>query len=155
MLPPLPGYEQPRIDMCVPRCIDKPGLLLKSLQDKLTSQQASFAREDAEWSGETDFLSVVKKVKPHALIGTSTCPGAFTEEIVREMAKHVDCPIVFPLSNPTRLAEGNPQDITNWTEGRALITTGSPFPPVEYNGTKTEIGTRIPRRPAQTRASIS
>ena len=125
------------------RCIDKPGLLLKSLQDKLTPQQAAFARDDVEWDGKADFLSVVKKVKPHALIGTSTRPGAFTEEIVTEMAKHVDRPIVFPLSNPTRLAEGQPQDIINWTEGRALITTGSPFPPAEYRGTKTEIGTPV------------
>lgn len=123
------------------RCIDKPGLLLKSQQNKLTPEQAGFVRDDAEWAGETDFLSVVRKVKPHALIGTSTQPGAFTEEIIREMAKHVDRPIVFPLSNPTRLAEGHPQDITIWTEGRALIATGSPFPPAEYNGTKIDIGT--------------
>ncbi|KAL2108268.1 hypothetical protein VUR80DRAFT_4067 [Thermomyces stellatus] len=121
-------------------CIDKPGLLLKSQQNKLTPEQAGFVRDDAEWAGETDFLSVVRKVKPHALIGTSTQPGAFTEEIIREMAKHVDRPIVFPLSNPTRLAEGHPQDITIWTEGRALIATGSPFPPAEYNGTKIDIG---------------
>lgn len=56
------------------------------------------------------------------------------------MAKHVDHPIVFPLSNPTRLHEAQPKDINDWTEGRALIATGSPFPPVEYNGTKYEIG---------------
>lgn len=142
--PPLSQLQTVQVDgLCVLRCIDRPGLLVKSLQGKLTPQQAVFAREDSEWDGETDFLSVVKKVKPHALIGTSTHPGAFTEEVVREMAKHVDRPIVFPLSNPTRLAEAQPQDITNWSEGRALITTGSPFPPAEYNGTKTEIGTRV------------
>ena len=83
----------------------------------------------------------MKRVKPHVLIGTSTQPGAFTEVVIKEMAKHVDKPIVFPLSNPTRLAEAHPQDITNWTQGRALIATGSPFPSVEYNGAKMEIGT--------------
>jgi malate dehydrogenase (oxaloacetate-decarboxylating) len=124
------------------RCIDKQGLLLKSQGDKLTSSQRVFAKEDGEWpEGEdADLLSVIKRVKPHVLIGTSTKPGAFTEEIIREMAKHVDHPIVFPLSNPTRLHEAQPQDITNWTDGRALVATGSPFPPVEYNGTKKEIG---------------
>ncbi|KAL4920620.1 hypothetical protein BDW62DRAFT_215883 [Aspergillus aurantiobrunneus] len=122
-------------------CIDKQGLLLKSQKDKLTPSQTYFAKEDNEWPDDApiDLLSVIKRVKPHVLIGTSTKPGAFTEEIIREMAKHVDHPIVFPLSNPTRLHEAQPQDITDWTDGRAMIATGSPFPPVEYNGTKTEI----------------
>ncbi|KAL5343256.1 hypothetical protein BJX70DRAFT_394256 [Aspergillus crustosus] len=123
-------------------CIDKQGLLLKSQGDNLTSSQKVFAKEDTEWPGEqeqADLLSVIKHVQPHVLIGTSTKPGAFTEEIIREMAKHVDHPIVFPLSNPTRLHEAQPQDIANWTDGRALVATGSPFPPVEYNGTKKEI----------------
>ncbi|BCS19504.1 NAD-dependent malic enzyme [Aspergillus puulaauensis] len=122
-------------------CIDKQGLLLKSQQDELTPSQEYFARKDGEWpEGEKiDLLSVIKRVKPHILIGTSTKPRAFTEEIIREMAKHVDRPIIFPLSNPTRLHEAQPQDITKWTDGRAMIATGSPFPPVEYNGTKKEI----------------
>ncbi|KAL2009299.1 hypothetical protein VTN00DRAFT_7493 [Thermoascus crustaceus] len=122
-------------------CIDKPGLLLKSHGDKLTPAQIPFARDDAEWpdKGQLDLLSVVRKVKPHILIGTSTKPKAFTEEVVKEMAKHVDHPIIFPLSNPTRLHEAQPKDINDWTEGRALIATGSPFPPVEYNGVKYEI----------------
>ncbi|PYH90600.1 NADP+-dependent malic enzyme [Aspergillus ellipticus CBS 707.79] len=120
-------------------CIDKHGILLKSQGGKLTTSQAPFAREDNEWDCECDLLSVVKKVKPHALIGTSTTPSAFTEEIIKEMAKHVEQPIVFPLSNPTRLHEAQPQDINKWTEGRALIATGSPFPPVEYNGVTKEI----------------
>ncbi|KAJ5757399.1 uncharacterized protein N7511_006093 [Penicillium nucicola] len=123
-------------------CIDKHGLLLKSQGDSLTPAQKSFARDDSEWtdSDGQDLLSVVKTVKPHVLIGTSTQPGAFTEEIVKEMAKHVDQPIVFPLSNPTRLHEAKPEDINNWTEGRALIATGSPFPPVKYQGVEKEIG---------------
>ncbi|KKK25625.1 putative malate dehydrogenase [Aspergillus rambellii] len=122
-------------------CIDKLGLLLKSHGDKLTAAQSSFARDDGEWpEGEgVDLLSVVKIVKPHVLIGTSTRPDAFTEEILQEMARHVDRPIVFPLSNPTRLHEAKPKDITEWTEGRALIATGSPFPPVEYGGITKDI----------------
>lgn len=124
------------------RCIDKPGLLFKSLGDTLTKGQIPFAREDSEWpEGEqSDLSSVVKHVKPHVLIGTSTKPKAFTEEIIREMAKHVDRPIVFPLSNPTRLHEAQPKDLYEWTDGRALVATGSPFDPVEYGGTKYVIG---------------
>lgn len=83
---------------------------------------------------------MIRQVQPHVLIGTSTKPGAFTEEVVREMAKHVDRPIIFPLSNPTRLHEAKPQDLYNWTEGKVLTATGSPFPPVEYEGQKYEIG---------------
>ena len=124
------------------RCLDKQGLLLKSDQDKLTPAQIPFARGDVDWpDGQPrDLLNVVKHAQPHVLIGTSTKPQSFTEEIIREMAKHVERPIVFPLSNPTRLHEAKPKDINDWTEGRALIATGSPFPPVEYNGVKYEIG---------------
>ena len=130
------------------RCLDKPGLLLKSLGDQLTPAQAPYARDDDEWpgAGPPDLLSVVKKVKPHALIGTSTKPKSFTEDVIREMAKHVEKPIVFPLSNPTRLHEAQPEDINRWTDGRALIATGSPFPPVDRNGVKYEIGKRSSRR---------
>ncbi|KAJ5469048.1 Malic enzymeNAD-binding [Penicillium sp. IBT 31633x] len=122
-------------------CLDKPGLLVKSLGKELTDGQAPFARDDSEWSDEgRDLLSVIKKVHPHVLIGTSTKPGAFTEKVIRAMAKEVERPIVFPLSNPTRLHEAKPSDLYHWTEGRALIATGSPFPPVKYNGTEYEIG---------------
>ncbi|KAJ5965087.1 uncharacterized protein N7479_004963 [Penicillium vulpinum] len=121
-------------------CIDKPGLLVKSHGDQLTEGQKPFARDDAEWSdGDRDLLSVIKKVHPHVLIGTSTKPGAFTEEIIREMADHVEQPIIFPLSNPTRLHEAKPVDLYEWTDGRALIATGSPFPPVTHNGTTYDI----------------
>lgn len=126
------------------RCIDKPGLLVKSLGDQLTDGQQPFARDDDQWSDEDrDLLSVVKKVHPHVLIGTSTKPGAFTEAVIREMARNVDRPIIFPLSNPTRLHEAKPDDLYHWTEGRALVTTGSPFPPVNYNGVEHEIGTYL------------
>ncbi|KAL4897407.1 hypothetical protein BDV59DRAFT_167655 [Aspergillus ambiguus] len=122
-------------------CLDKPGLLVKSLGERLTAAQVPFAREDDEWPKEkgTDLLTVVKEVKPHVLIGTSTQPKAFTEEIIREMAQHVEQPIVFPLSNPTRLHEACPADINCWSDGRALMATGSPFPPVERNGAQYEI----------------
>lgn len=123
------------------RCLDKPGLLLKSHGKGLTPGQAKFARDDAEWEGTNlDLLSVVKRVKPHVLIGTSTKPKAFTEEVVKEMSKHVDRPIIFPLSNPTRLHEAEPKDINDWSKGKALIATGSPFPPVVYEGVEYEVG---------------
>ncbi|KAJ5356938.1 Malic enzyme NAD-binding [Penicillium concentricum] len=121
-------------------CIDKPGLLTKSLGDKLTEGQKSFARDDDQWSeNDRDLLSVIKKVHPHVLIGTSTKPGAFTEDIIREMADNVERPIIFPLSNPTRLHEAKPADLYKWTDGRALVATGSPFPPVTHNGTEYDI----------------
>ncbi|MCJ1437427.1 NAD-dependent malic enzyme, mitochondrial [Xylographa pallens] len=105
------------------------------------SKTIDYARDDEDWENisHDDLLSVVKQVKPHILIGTSTKPKAFTEEIIKEMAKHVDRPIIFPLSNPTRLHEADPKDINEWTRGKALIATGSPFPPVEYDGKKYEI----------------
>lgn len=114
---------------------------MKSLGNKLTSGQEPFARNDEEWPEDNgrDLQAVIKHVKPHVLIGTSTKPKAFTEEVIREMAQHVERPIVFPLSNPTRLHEAQPNDIYKWTEGRALVATGSPFPPVEYGGRTYEI----------------
>lgn len=120
-------------------------MLLQSHGDDLTPGQLSFAREDSEWKEKehSDLLSVIKEVKPHVLVGTSTRPGSFTEEIVKEMAKHVDRPIILPLSNPTRLHEAVPKDIYEWTEGKALVATGSPFPPVEYNGQLYEVGKQL------------
>lgn len=121
--------------------VDKPGLLVKSLGDKLTSAQKPYARDDAEWESKDvkSLQAIIKEVKPHVLIGCSTKPGAFTEEAVKEMARHVDRPIIFPLSNPTKLHEAQPNDLFEWTEGKALVATGSPFPPVEYNGEEYDI----------------
>jgi len=122
-------------------CVDKPGLLLESHKDKLTPAQHPYAKPDSEWSDKdhSSLLEVIKTVKPHILIGTSTKPGAFTEEAIKEMASHVDRPIIFPLSNPTKLHEAQPSDLFKWTQGKALIATGSPFPPVEHNGTRYEV----------------
>ncbi|KAJ3558281.1 hypothetical protein NM688_g1011 [Phlebia brevispora] len=97
--------------------IDKFGLIKESLGDEVRD------------AGEVTLLEVVKKVKPTVLIGCSTVAGAFTEDVVREMAKGTDKPIILPLSNPSRLHEIKPQDATDWTDGKALLATGSPFPP--------------------------
>ncbi|KAK9369347.1 malate dehydrogenase [Lipomyces kononenkoae] len=113
--------------------VDKPGLLLESMYDHLTPAQRPYAAADKYWQGiDTKSLAeIVKKVQPHVLIGCSTKPKAFNEPVLREMAKHVERPIVFPLSNPTRLHEATPEEIFKYTDGRALVATGSPFPPVD------------------------
>ncbi|WP_411813172.1 NAD-dependent malic enzyme [Bacillus swezeyi] len=128
-------------------CVDRNGLLTDDMTD-LQDLQKPYARPAGEVKeferngpGETiDLAEVVKKVHPTILIGTSTVSGAFTEEIVKEMAAHVKRPAIFPMSNPTPLSEAKPADLIKWTEGRALVATGSPFDPVEYNGTDYIIG---------------
>ncbi|WP_222439775.1 NAD-dependent malic enzyme [Alloacidobacterium dinghuense] len=119
--------------------IDRYGLITESTKD-VHPEQRPYARKDQEvqsWrppSGEISLLDVVRNVKPSVLIGVSGQTGAFTQEAVREMAKHTARPVIFPLSNPTSRSEATPQDLMDWTEGRALIGTGSPFPPVNVNG---------------------
>lgn len=122
-------------------CVDKTGLLLESQGDDLTIAQQPFARKDSEWEGKdtTSLQQIIREVKPHALIGTSTRPKTFTKDVVQEMALHVERPIIFPLSNPTRLHEADPKDLIAWTNGKALIATGSPFPPVKHDGKEYEV----------------
>lgn len=125
---------------------DYRGLLTEETPDVLKFQKpyVRSAEEVKDWERDgadtIPLLEVVKRVKPTILIGTSGQAGAFTEEIVREMAKHVERPIIMPMSNPTLLAEAVPEDLFNWTDGKALIATGSPFANVEYNGISHEIG---------------
>lgn len=113
--------------------VDKPGLLTTSTSPAPNPAQAPYARPASEFGSDqplTDLESVIKAVKPNVLVGTSTKPGAFTEGVIRAMAAHADRPIVLPLSNPTRLHEAVPADILKWTDGKALVATGSPFKPV-------------------------
>ena len=112
--------------------VDKLGIVLNDQED-LSEVQRAYARSRSEWPN-TSLLDVIRAVKPHVLIGTSTKPRSFTEEIVREMASHVERPIIFPLSNPTRLHEAIPSDLIKWTNGKVLTATGSPFPPVDHDG---------------------
>lgn len=122
--------------------VDKQGLLFEDTAD-LTPAQKPFVRKKTEFAHPeqlTDLKSVVQAVHPDILVGTSTRSGAFTQEIVTEMAAHTERPIIFPLSNPTQLAEAKAQDLIQWTKGKALVATGIPADPVEYQGTKYEIG---------------
>jgi malate dehydrogenase (oxaloacetate-decarboxylating) len=124
--------------------VDRYGLITEKGKD-VRPEQLPFARREDEvqsWrgpTGEITLLDVVRNAKPSALIGVSGQPGAFTEQAVREMAKHAPRPVLFPLSNPTSRSEATPQDLMNWTEGRALIGTGSPFDPVNVDGEKVSI----------------
>lgn len=120
-------------------CIDKQGILLQDQSDILSAGQRKYAKSPQDWRNVTTLLDVVKAVKPHVLIGTSTKPGAFTKEVVQAMREGVSRPIIFPLSNPTKLHEAVPKDLYAWTDGKVLTATGSPFDPVEFDGQSHEI----------------
>jgi malate dehydrogenase (oxaloacetate-decarboxylating) len=122
--------------------VDKQGLLFDD-DPTLTPAQKLFARSKSEFNNAdqlNNLESVVQTVKPTILVGTSTQPGTFTESIVRNMASYTDRPIIFPLSNPTKLAEASAEDLIKWTNGKALIATGIPTPDVTYNGVTYQIG---------------
>ncbi|EME7124479.1 NAD-dependent malic enzyme [Enterococcus faecium] len=122
--------------------VDKQGLLFEDTEG-LTPGQIPFARKRSEFTNAdelTNLEAVVKAIHPTIMIGTSTQPGAFTEEIVKEMAAHTPRPIIMPLSNPTKLAEAKAKDLIEWTDGKALVGTGIPAADVEYNGVTYQIG---------------
>src|SRR5271168_50786 len=124
--------------------IDRYGLITENGKD-VRPEQLPYARKEQEvqgWkqpNGEITLLDVIRNVKPSVLIGVSGQAGAFTEQAVREMAKYADRPVIFPLSNPTSRSEATPQDLMDWTEGRALVGTGSPFQPVNVGGKRVSV----------------
>jgi malate dehydrogenase (oxaloacetate-decarboxylating) len=122
------------------------GLLTTDYPGTLRDFQVGYARpapEVAGWrrdsGGGIGLAEVVGRARPTILIGTSTQPGVFAEPVVREMAAHTRRPVIMPLSNPTSRSEADPADLIAWTGGRALVATGSPFPPVTYDGRRYEI----------------
>ena len=120
--------------------VDRRGLLtddsaaLRDFQEPYARPAAEVASWSPQQDGPIGLADVVANAKPTMLIGTSAQSGAFTEGIVRQMASTVDRPVIMPLSNPTSKAEAVPEDLIRWTDGRALVATGSPFPPVSYDG---------------------
>ena len=122
--------------------VDRQGLLFEDTEG-LTPEQTPFARKRSESTNANELTTLeaaVKAVKPTILVGTSTVPNTFTKEIVQEMAKHTARPIIFPLSNPTKLAEASAKDLIEWTNGKALVATGIPSDPIELNVITYEIG---------------
>lgn len=122
--------------------VDKQGLLFDDMDD-LTPQQRPFAKKRSDYPNAdklTDLLEVVKTVKPTILVGTSTQPNTFTKEIVEEMCKITERPMIFPLSNPTVLAEASAKDLITWSDGKAFVATGIPADTVSYKGVDYVIG---------------
>ncbi|KYF35140.1 Malolactic enzyme [Streptococcus mitis] len=122
--------------------VDKQGLLFDDMDD-LTPEQKPFAKKRADFSNAdklTDLLEVVKTVKPTILVGTSTQPNTFTKEIVEAMCENIERPMIFPLSNPTKLAEASAKDLIEWSDGKAFVATGIPADTVSYKGVDYVIG---------------
>mgnify|MGYP002748067239 FL=1 len=122
--------------------VDKQGLLFDDMDD-LTPEQKPFAKKRADFSNAdklTDLLEVVKTVKPTILVGTSTQPNTFTKEIVEAMCENTERPMIFPLSNPTKLAEASAKDLIEWSDGKAFVATGIPADAVSYKGVDYVIG---------------
>ena len=120
--------------------VDKDGLLVEGMagirpeQQPFVQARSATANWKLQHKDHISLLDVVRNAKPTALIGVSGQAGAFTEEVIRAMAVAVERPVIFPLSNPTSRSEATPEDLLKWTDGRALIGTGSPFPAVNWNG---------------------
>ena len=120
--------------------VDREGLLVEGMrgilpfQERFVQARSAVADWRLQQPDRIDLLDVVRNAKPTVLIGVSGQPGAFTQEVVRTMATVTERPVIFPLSNPTSRSEATPADLIDWTEGRAVIGTGSPFPPVLRNG---------------------
>lgn len=122
--------------------VDKQGLLFDDMDD-LTPEQRSFAKKRSDYPNAdklTDLLEVVKTVKPTILVGTSTVPNTFTKEVVEAMCENTERPMIFPLSNPTKLAEATAEDLIAWSDGKAFVATGIPAGTVSYNGVDYVIG---------------
>ena len=122
--------------------VDKQGLLFDDMDD-LTPEQHPFAKKRSDFANAdklTDLLEVVKTVKPTILVGTSTQPGTFTKEVVEVMCENTEHPVIFPLSNPTKLAEATAKDLIEWSNGKAFVATGIPSDDIEYNGVNYVIG---------------
>ena len=122
--------------------VDRDGLLVEGMGDIASYQKPFLQNKSVAGAWKLDhpdkvaLLDVVRNARPSVLIGVSGQTGAFSEPVVRAMAEHNERPIIFPLSNPTSRAEATPEDLENWTDGRAVIGTGSPFPPLTRGGTK-------------------
>lgn len=114
-------------------CMDRNGLILDNMADVSSEAQMGYAKPAADWEGVNtkSLVDVIHQVQPTVLIGCSTQAGAFTRLALKEMYKHNPQPIIFPLSNPTRLCEVKPADALEWTDYKAIVATGSPFPPVK------------------------
>ncbi len=122
--------------------VDKQGLLFDDMDD-LTPEQRPFAKKRSDFANAdklTDLLEVVKTVKPTILVGTSTQPNTFTKEVVEAMCQNTERPIIFPLSNPTELAEASAKDLIEWSDGKAFVATGIPSDNVDYKGVSYQIG---------------
>ena len=122
--------------------VDKQGLLFDDMDD-LTNEQKPFAKKRSDYPNAdklTSLLEVIKTVKPTILVGTSTTPNTFTKEVVEAMCANTERPIIFPLSNPTKLAEASAKDLITWSDGKAFVATGIPSGTISYKGVDYVIG---------------
>jgi malate dehydrogenase (oxaloacetate-decarboxylating) len=123
--------------------IDRPGLLFDDMQD-LRDFQVPYAKNRRQLGvsagARVDLVEAIKLARPTILLGSSTVPGAFNREVIEAMTASTERPLIFPISNPTSRMEAMPADVLAWSNGKALVATGSPVPPVQYNGTTYTIG---------------